>query len=152
MGKKPTANRLLLVVDDVTDGREMLSEYLRFHGFDVVEAVNGADAVDAAQKNPPRIVLMDLTMPGVDGWEATRRLKADARTRDVIVIAVTANALDGDEAKARAAGCDGYIAKPFDLYTLAQRLREVVAHGASALAKPSGVATEASRPASRRSS
>src|ERR1044072_1277794 len=95
MGKKPTANRLLLVVDDVTDGREMLSEYLRFHGFDVVEAVNGADAGDAAHKNPRPIGLMDLTMPGVDGWEATRRLKADARTRDVIVIAVTANALRG---------------------------------------------------------
>ena len=140
MGKSRSEShdrRLLLVVDDFQDGREMLSEYLRFHGFDVTEAVDGAAAVEIAQAIQPRVVLMDLTMPGTDGWEATRRLKADSRTRDIIVIAVTANALQGDEERARAAGCDGYIAKPFDLYTLAERLREVLKRGPSALAATS---------------
>jgi len=144
--KKPAANRLLLVVDDFADGREMLSEYLRFHGFDVTEAADGADAVDAARRMHPRIILMDLTMPGVDGWEATRRLKADPATKDITVIAVTANALSGDEEKARAAGCDGYIAKPFDLYTLAKQLREIVAHGPGAASKAQEPPGSASTP------
>jgi two-component system cell cycle response regulator DivK len=136
---------LLLIVDDFSDGREMLSEYLQFSGFHVVEAVDGAEAIDVASKVQPRIILMDLTMPGLDGWEATRRLKADPRTKDIIILAVTANVLKGEEERARAAGCDGFIAKPFDLHALAETLRRVARAGASALPGPPGPKTDAPR-------
>ena len=132
MGKTDSSQNepiVLLVVDDFRDGREMLCEYLRFSGFHVTEAVDGSQALEIALKKQPRIVLMDLTMPGMDGWEATRRLKADPRTKDIIVIALTANVLQGEEAKARAAGCDGFIAKPFELSAIADTLRKVARDG-----------------------
>jgi two-component system cell cycle response regulator DivK len=110
----------ILVVDDHADGREMLSEYLAFSGFAVATAADGAEALEFAFKRPPAIILMDLTMPVMDGWEATRRLKADTRTKHVPVIAVTANAMGVDEVKARAAGCDGFVAKPYDLTVLGE--------------------------------
>jgi CheY-like chemotaxis protein len=113
----------ILVVDDHADGREMLSEYLAFSGFAVATAADGGEALELAFKRLPAMILMDLTMPGMDGWEATRRLKADARTKDAIVIAVTANAMSFDEAKARAAGCDGFVPKPYDLAILAETVK-----------------------------
>jgi two-component system cell cycle response regulator DivK len=131
----PSQNQpiVLLVVDDFRDGREMLCEYLRFSGFHVTEAVDGSQALKIALKKPPRIVLMDLTMPGMDGWEATRRFKADPRTKDIIVIALTANVLHGEEERARAAGCDGFIPKPFELTAVVDTLRRVVQDGRVAL-------------------
>lgn len=105
----------ILVVDDDADGREMLSEYLAFGGFDVTTAANGEAALELALRRPPTIILMDLTMPGMGGWEATRRLKADTRTKEITVIAVTANVMEGDEAKAIAVGCDAFVAKPYEL-------------------------------------
>jgi CheY-like chemotaxis protein len=105
----------VLVVDDFADGRELVAEYLAFKGFSVSEATNGADAIDMARNTRPNIVLMDLSMPGIDGWEATRVLKADPRTQAIIIIAVTAHALKGETDAAREAGCDGVICKPFDL-------------------------------------
>jgi two-component system cell cycle response regulator DivK len=131
------------VVDDFVDGREMLSEYLRFRGFRVTEAVDGAEAIEIARRVKPRIILMDLTMPGVDGWEATRQLKADPRTKDIIVLALTANVLHGEEERARAAGCDGFVPKPFDLYSLAETLRQVAHGGASAV--PSAIEQKTNR-------
>jgi two-component system cell cycle response regulator DivK len=128
---------VLLIVDDFRDGREMLCEYLRFSGFHVTEAVDGSQALEVALKKRPRIVLMDLTMPGMDGWEATRRLKADPRTKDIIVIALTANVLHGEEERARAAGCDGFIPKPFELSAVAATLRRVARDGRVALQNPS---------------
>jgi two-component system, cell cycle response regulator DivK len=112
----------------------MVAEYLAFRGFDVQQALNGSEALALARKELPRIILMDLSMPGVDGWEATRQLKADPKTREAIVIALTAHALSPDEQKARNAGCDGFLAKPFDLSSLADNLEKVMVQGRDALA------------------
>ena len=117
--RRAAAADTILVVDDFVDAREMLAEYLRFRGYQVAEASSGAEAVALARELKPAVVLMDLTMPAVDGWEATRILKSDPATKGIVVIAVTANALSRDEAHARSAGCDDYIPKPYDLKQLA---------------------------------
>jgi CheY-like chemotaxis protein len=103
---------LILVVDDYADNREMYSAYLRFQGLDVVEAANGTEALEHAFERQPDLVVMDLSLPGVDGWQATRMLKADARTKDIPVIAVTGHALAGAPERAAEAGCDGFLTKP----------------------------------------
>ena len=123
----------ILVVDDSPDAREMLGEYLAFRGFAVTEATHGAEAVEIARRVKPRIVLMDLSMPGMDGWEATRQLKADPITKDVIVIAVSAHAFTNERARAEDAGCDAFVVKPFDLTTLADALDRVVKSGRTAI-------------------
>lgn len=111
----------------------MLSEYLEFRGFAVAGASDGAEALRMAFTRTPAVVLMDLTMPGLDGWEATRRLKADPRTKDVIVIAVTANALAPEEGNARAAGADAFLVKPYDLAVLGDAIDKLITHGRPAL-------------------
>jgi CheY-like chemotaxis protein len=108
----------VLVVDDFADGRDVLVEYLRYCGFAVYGAAGGAEAIEMALRLRPRVILMDLAMPGIDGVEATRRLKADDRTKDIIVIALTARAMATDEHAARAVGCDAFIPKPCDLSSL----------------------------------
>ena len=97
---------LVLIVDDFEDNREMYAQYLRFHGYDVAEADNGQEALRQASGLRPDVIVMDLSLPGMDGWEATRRLKQDAATRDIPVIALTGHALTGSEHTAREAGCD----------------------------------------------
>ncbi len=106
--KKP----LVLMVDDFADNREMYSAYLSFSGYDVIEATNGKEAVDAARARLPDIIIMDLSLPVMDGWEATRRLKADDRTRRIPVVALTGHALAGHSKGASDAGCDSFLAKP----------------------------------------
>jgi two-component system cell cycle response regulator DivK len=123
----------ILVVDDSTDGREMVAEYLTFRGFAVVEALSGSEAVELAKDRPPALILMDLQMPGVTGWDATRALRADPRTRDAIILAVTAHAMKGDAEIARAAGCDGFIAKPFDIKALGDAVAAILRQGREAL-------------------
>lgn len=119
----------VLVVDDSLDGREMLTEYLRFRGFEVIAASNGEAALTKAFAEPPALILMDLQMPGITGWDATRQLKAHRKTRDVIVIALSAHALAPDESIARQAGCDAFVPKPFDLAKLADAVTEVLQRG-----------------------
>ena len=104
--------QLVLVVDDFADNREMYSEYLSFSGYEVIEATNGKEAVDAAQARLPDIIIMDLSLPVMDGWEATRRLKADDRTRRIPVVVLTGHALAGHSKGARDAGCDSFLSKP----------------------------------------
>ena len=106
------AQKLVLVVDDFDDNREMYAEYLRFKGYDVAEAANGEDAVELTQRLQPDLVCMDLSLPGVDGWEATRRIKADERTRHIPVVVVTGHALEQDNESAVAAGGDAFLTKP----------------------------------------
>ena len=109
----PTRDRqLVLVVEDYQDAREMYAAYLQFSGFEVAEAANGVEAVEKAVELLPDIVLMDLALPRMDGWEATRRLKADARTRHIPVVALTGHALAGHAEGAREAGCDSFVTKP----------------------------------------
>ena len=103
---------LILVVDDYEDAREMYAEYLRFCGFRVAEARNGNEALDQAFTLMPDLILMDLSLPGMDGWEATRQLKADERTRQIPVVALTGHALAGASEGAKKAGCDSFVTKP----------------------------------------
>lgn len=103
---------LILVVDDYEDAREMYAEYLRFCGFRVAEARNGNEALEQAFALMPDLILMDLSLPGMDGWEATRQLKADERTRQIPVVALTGHALAGASEGARRAGCDSFVTKP----------------------------------------
>ena len=103
---------LILVVDDYEDAREMYAEYLRFCGFRVAEARNGNEALEQAFTLMPDLILMDLSLPGMDGWEATRQLKADARTNKIPVVALTGHALAGASEGAKKAGCDSFVTKP----------------------------------------
>ena len=103
---------LILVVDDYQDAREMYAEYLQFSGFRVAEAKNGNEAVEKAFALQPDLILMDLSLPGMDGWEATRRLKADEATRRIPVVALTGHALAGASEGAKKAGCDSFVTKP----------------------------------------
>lgn len=103
---------LVLVVEDYQDAREMYAAYLQFSGFDVAEATNGIEAIEKAQSLMPDIVLMDLALPRMDGWEATRRLKNDDRTKNIPVVALTGHALAGHAEGARQAGCDAFVTKP----------------------------------------
>jgi two-component system, cell cycle response regulator DivK len=104
--------QLVLVVEDYQDAREMYAAYLQFSGFDVAEASNGVEAVEKTIELLPDIVLMDLALPRMDGWEATRRLKGDPRTRHIPIVALTGHALAGHAEGAREAGCDSFVTKP----------------------------------------
>lgn len=103
---------LVLVVDDVAHGREIFAEYLEFRGFRVATAADGLEALDKAFELRPDVILMDLSLPELDGWEATRRLKSDDRTKAIPVIALTAHALASAHDKAMDAGCDSVVTKP----------------------------------------
>ncbi len=103
---------LVLIVDDVEHGREICSEYLAFRGFRVATAADGQEALDKAFELLPDVILMDLSLPKIDGWEATRRLKSDERTRDIPIVALTAHALASAHEKAMEAGCDSVVTKP----------------------------------------
>lgn len=106
------ASPLILIVEDYDDAREMYRDYLEFSGFRVVTARDGREAMEQARANHPDLILMDLSLPGIDGWEATRILKADAATKHLTIVALSAHALAPDGDRARQAGCDGFIAKP----------------------------------------
>jgi two-component system cell cycle response regulator DivK len=114
---------LVLVVDDVAHGREIFAEYLEFRGFRVATAADGQEAIDQAFELHPDVILMDLSLPKVDGWEATRRLKADDRTRDIPIIALTAHALAAAHDKAMEVGCDAVVTKPCLPKDLEQEVR-----------------------------
>ena len=112
----------ILLVEDNELSRDMLSRRLSRRGYEVLLAIDGAQAVDTARSGAPDIILMDMSLPVIDGWEATRRLKADAETRDIPIIALTAFAMASDERKAREAGCDDFDTKPVDLPRLLEKV------------------------------
>jgi two-component system, cell cycle response regulator DivK len=124
--KSKTARPRVLVVDDYPDAREMYSEYLEFSGFDVIQAVNGMEALQRAIDAAPDIILMDLSLPVMDGWEATRRLKEDARTNSIPVVALTGHALAGISEGAIKAGCDAFVTKPCLPEDLVKEIRRVL--------------------------
>ena len=134
-GKKNGGTRVL-VVEDFADNRELLTEYLSFRGFAVTAAADGEAALRSAREQPPDVILMDLRMPGLDGWQATRQLKADPTTAAVPVIAVTAHALKPEMESARDAGCDAVVAKPFDITALADALETFKTRGLSVFERP----------------
>jgi two-component system cell cycle response regulator DivK len=102
----------ILVVEDDPDNRRIVAKVLAVAGYHVVEATDGLEALSQAQVERPDLILMDLALPNLDGWEATRRLKGDPQTHGIPVVALTAVAMRGDEEEARAAGCDDYLSKP----------------------------------------
>jgi two-component system cell cycle response regulator DivK len=114
----------ILIVEDQEDNRMIMCDVLSAAGYELIEAVNGADGVSRAQSERPDLILMDIQMPVLDGYEATRQIKADPNLKATPIIAVTSYALSGDQAKARAAGCDGYVSKPFSPRELLARVRE----------------------------
>lgn len=114
----------ILIVEDQEDNRQILRDLLGSVDFQVIEAVNGQEALEVAAAQQPDLVLMDIQMPLMDGYEATRRFKADPALRAIPIIVVTSYALSGDEDKAKAAGCDGYITKPYSPRALLAKVRE----------------------------
>jgi two-component system cell cycle response regulator DivK len=108
----PSEGPLVLVVEDYQDAREMYSAYLQFSGYRVAEATNGLEAIEQTLALMPDIILMDLALPKVDGWEATKRLKSDERTKHIPIVALTGHALEGFAEGAREAGCDSFVTKP----------------------------------------
>jgi two-component system, cell cycle response regulator DivK len=120
----------VLIVEDNELNRDMLSRRLARRGYDVVLAFDGAHGVAQARATAPDVILMDLSLPIVDGWEAARRLKAAPETRAIPVIALTAHAMAGDEERARAAGCDDFDTKPVDLVRLLGKIELWLGRGA----------------------
>jgi CheY-like chemotaxis protein len=112
----------ILLVEDNEMNRDMLTRRLERKGFEVIIAVDGQQGVDLAGSESPALILMDLSLPVIDGWEATRLIKADPATQNIPVIALTAHAMAGDEQKAREAGCDDYDTKPVDLKRLLEKI------------------------------
>jgi two-component system cell cycle response regulator DivK len=108
----PSPAPLILVVEDFDDAREMYRDYLQFAGLRVETARDGREAIEKARTLQPDLILMDLSLPGIDGWEATRLLKSDPATRHILIVALSAHALATEGERARRAGCDGFIAKP----------------------------------------
>ena len=102
----------ILVVEDDADNRRIVVKVLSMEGYTVIEAIDGTEALAKVRSDPPDLILMDLALPNINGWEATRQLKSDEQLRHIPVIALTAFAMRGDEEQARAAGCDDYVPKP----------------------------------------
>jgi two-component system, cell cycle response regulator DivK len=114
----------VLAVDDQEDNRRILRDLLTSAGYEVIEAINGEEAVTLAESQRPDLILMDIQLPGIDGYEATRRIKSNPVLRATPLIVVTSYALSGDETKAMAAGADAYVSKPFSPRALLAKVRE----------------------------
>jgi len=119
-------SKRILVVEDQEDNRRILRDLLTSVGYEIVNAVNGEEALTAAERERPDLILMDIQLPLLDGYEATRRIKANPDLRAIPIVVVTSYALSGDEAKARAAGCDAYVTKPYSPRALLAKIREYV--------------------------
>ncbi len=117
---------LILVAEDNEDNRIIAVTMLRHSGYRVIEATTGAEAIRLARSEHPALILMDVGMPDIDGWQATRVLKADPATRDIVVLAYTAHALPGDREHSVAAGCNGYLTKPVEPLRLVREVREAL--------------------------
>jgi len=120
---------LILLAEDFEDARDLYKDYLEFSGFAVETANNGREAIDRAVSLQPDVILMDASMPVLDGWQATKELKANPATKDIPVLALTAHAFDDARKEARSAGCDGFVTKPCLPDELVERVRETLAIG-----------------------
>jgi two-component system, cell cycle response regulator DivK len=126
---KGEAMTKVLLVEDNEMNRDMLSRRLTRRGFQVVCAVDGQQGVDLARSENPDVILMDMSLPVMDGWEATRRIKSDGDTRSVLVIGLSSHAMSGDREKAIEAGCDDYDTKPVELDRLVGKIERLVGKG-----------------------
>lgn len=121
-----SAPPIILLVEDNLHNRRIFQGVLAHAGFQVVEAEDGQKALDAVARERPDLILMDLSIPVIDGWECTRRLKAAPETTSIPIIALTAHAMRGDEDRAREAGCDGYLSKPISPKKVVEEVRRVL--------------------------
>ncbi|HLC40100.1 MAG TPA: response regulator [Methylomirabilota bacterium] len=119
-------SKRILVVEDHEENRRIVRDLLTSASYEIVEAVTGEEGVTMAETQRPDLILMDIQLPGLDGYEATRRIKANPALRQIPIIAVTSYALSGDDVKALAAGCDAYVTKPFSPRALLAKIREYV--------------------------
>ena len=117
-------NKRILVVEDPPDNRQIIRDMLAPTDYEIIEAEDGEQALAAIAKQRPDLILMDIQLPIMDGYEATRRIKADPELKSIPVIAVTSYALSGDDGKAHAAGCDGYVTKPYSPRELLAKIRQ----------------------------
>jgi two-component system cell cycle response regulator DivK len=117
-------SKRILVVEDQADNRRILRDMLGNAGYELIEAESGEEALTAVEAQRPDLILMDIQLPVMDGYEATRRIKSNPTLKAVPIIAVTSYALSGDEGKARAAGCNAYVTKPFSPRALLAKVRE----------------------------
>ena len=117
-------NKRILVVEDHEENRRIMRDLLTSAGYEMIEAITGEEGVTLVERERPDLVLMDIQLPGLDGYEATRRIKANPALRQIPIIAVTSYALSGDDVKAFEAGCDAYISKPFSPRALLAKIRE----------------------------
>jgi two-component system, cell cycle response regulator DivK len=117
-------SKRILVVEDQEDNRQILRDLLSNVGYEMIEAEDGVQALELAAKHRPDLILMDIQLPLMDGYEATRRIKANPDLKSIPIIVVTSYALSGDEEKARLAGCDAYVAKPYSPRALLAKIRE----------------------------
>ena len=147
MNDTASNGQLVLVVEDYQDAREMYAAYLRFSGYRVAEATNGLEAIEKTRELMPDIILMDLALPKMDGWEATRRLKLDEQTRHIPIVALTGHALAGHAEGARQAGCDSFVTKPCLPDVLVAEIQRMLSQRASAA--PAKGARRPSRPGGR---
>jgi CheY-like chemotaxis protein len=115
---------LILIIDDNAVNLKLASLVLEFAGYHILAAVNAGEAMEVIRRTPPDLILMDIALPGMDGLALTRQLKADPATRQIGIVALTASAMKGDDLKAKAAGCDGYITKPIDTRKIAGQVAE----------------------------
>jgi two-component system, cell cycle response regulator DivK len=122
MTGRATMKKTILVVEDQEDNRQILRDLLASAGFRMVEAHDGREALTLARSERPDLILMDIQLPIVDGYEATRGIKRDPELKDIPIIAVTSYALSGDEERAREAGCDAYVAKPYSTRLLLAKI------------------------------
>lgn len=123
---KETAERLtkkILVVDDNQDSRELVVKILKNKGYQMIEAIDGEDALQKANTERPDLILMDISIPKMDGYEVTRKLKGQEEFKEIPIIALTAHAMKGDREKALGAGCDGYIPKPINIRELPDQIK-----------------------------
>lgn len=114
----------ILIVDDNQDSRELVIKILKKSGYQLIEAVDGEDALNKVAAAPPDLILMDISLPKIDGHEVTRRLKGQEAYKDIPIIALTAHAMKGDKEKALAAGCAGYISKPVDIHNFPDQIKK----------------------------
>jgi len=117
-------SKRILAIEDHEENRRLLRDLLTSVGYEMIEAVTGEEGLTLAATHAPDLILMDIQLPGLDGYEVTRRVKANPALRHIPVIAVTSYALSGDEVKAMEAGCDAYVTKPFDPVELLAKIRE----------------------------
>jgi len=117
-------SKLILIIEDQEDNRRIMRDLLTSAGYKIIEAVTGQEGVSSAETHRPALILMDIQLPDFDGYEATRRIKANPALRPIPIIAVTSYALSGDDVKAFEAGCDAYVSKPFSPRELLAKIRE----------------------------